>query len=150
MSILTGRRPVSLIGFSFGARVIYKCLKEIARHQREWLEKKENDRNLREPASIIEDVILMGLPNHYNRDTWCDIRRVVNGRLVNCYSKNDWILQIMFQLKKISVKPVCGTIPIDIDRVESYDVSQIIQNHGDYCVKVSEILKMVGFSKSVR
>jgi len=105
--ILTGRRPVSLIGFSFGARVIYKCLKEIGRHQREWLKKKENDSNLREPASIIEDVILMGLPNHYNRDTWCDMRSVVNGRLVNCYSKNDWILQIMFQLKKISVKPVC-------------------------------------------
>jgi hypothetical protein len=31
-----GNRPVTLVGFSFGARVIYSCLKELARLQEEW------------------------------------------------------------------------------------------------------------------
>lgn len=98
-----GHRPISLVGYSFGARVIYACLVELARHQRIWedqnrrqqqkrsnkhgnpeLEKNNktadkrkssaerkvsegidvNNYNpshyYREPASIVEDVILMG------------------------------------------------------------------------------------------
>jgi hypothetical protein len=74
-----GNRPVNLVGFSFGARVIYACLKELARYQEKWedyqeqLSKKKSDRNtkstttskdgndeymkkMREPASIVGDV----------------------------------------------------------------------------------------------
>ena len=32
------RRPVNLIGFSFGSRVIYACLMELAKHQAMWEE----------------------------------------------------------------------------------------------------------------
>ena len=31
-----GHRPVTLVGFSMGARTIYSCLKELARHQELW------------------------------------------------------------------------------------------------------------------
>jgi len=91
-----GHRPVSLVGYSFGARVIYSCLIELDRHQKIWEERKDTnklgrhstsdgpDQNIlaqdienedgeiidirnynpaqyyREPASIVEDVILMG------------------------------------------------------------------------------------------
>lgn len=74
-----GNRPVNLVGFSFGARVIYACLKELARYQEKWedyqehLSKNKSDRNkknasisrdgndeymrkMREPASIVGDV----------------------------------------------------------------------------------------------
>jgi len=69
-----GHRPVTLVGFSFGARVIYSCLKELARYQEKWCEHKEKlgansgvgEQNnlatseesfdtMREPASIVED-----------------------------------------------------------------------------------------------
>lgn len=76
-----GNRPVNLVGFSFGARVIYSCLKELARYQEKWEDFQEqvsktkadrskrsastsrnkdgNDdymRKMREPASIVADV----------------------------------------------------------------------------------------------
>jgi hypothetical protein len=72
-----GNRPVNLVGFSFGARVIYSCLKELARYQEKWEDyqeqlgnmknerrkyaaNKDSDneymRKMREPASIVGDV----------------------------------------------------------------------------------------------
>jgi len=138
-----GMRPVTLMGYSMGARVIYKCLKEMARKQKEWLYncKKEDTR---EPASIIEDVVLMGLPNHFNGDTWAEIRHVVAGRLVNCFSRKDFVLNFMFQMKKISMmRSVCGTMYVDVDGVENIDVTEIVQSHEDYCHRISDILRLV-------
>lgn len=76
-----GHRPVALVGFSFGARVIYTCLKELARYQQQWEEfhqktsvseqvkrrmrrRRNSDgedesaafESMREPASIVGDV----------------------------------------------------------------------------------------------
>ena len=140
-----GMRPVTLMGYSMGARVIYKCLKEFTRKQNEWLKKSKTERmNAREPASIIEDVVFMGLPNHYNGKTWTEIRDVVAGRLVNCYSRKDFVLTFMFQMKKMSMmRPVCGTMHVDVYGVENIDVTEIVQSHEDYCRRISDILKLV-------
>ena len=84
-----GNRPVNLVGFSFGARVIYSCLKELARYQEKWedfqeqLSKSKSDRNkkkasgskdendeymrkMREPASIVGDVSFTTLTGLFN------------------------------------------------------------------------------------
>lgn len=65
-----GHRPVVLVGFSMGARTIYACLKELARHQELWEDQQEEvngqkdkkkKRNVvytREPASIVEGQFL--------------------------------------------------------------------------------------------
>jgi hypothetical protein len=122
-----GNRPVNLVGFSFGARAIYSCLKELARYQEKWedyqekrklgstKEKNRQQRDadakdaafekMREPSSIVESAILMGLPNHLSLSSWQACRQVVAGRLVNCFSRKDLILSLMFQLKKIGLKP---------------------------------------------
>ena len=145
--ILTSRkagcRPVTLVGFSMGARAIYVCLKELARMQDEWT----IDLDTREPASVVEDVIIMGMPNHLSLASWASIRRVVAGRVVNCYSSKDWIIGLMFQYKRMSGlgRRVCGTSKVQVSGVENYDVTSLIQSHGDYCVAVEDILKLVEF-----
>jgi len=158
-----GSRPVVLVGFSMGARCIYSCLKELARHQEKWEEqmrtnqkkqKKSRRRQsnsdiiieyTREPASIVEDAILMGLPNHRSLQSWECCRCVVAGRLVNCYSNRDLILSLMFQMKRLSgvLKPVCGTSPVNVHGVENYDVSNFISSHSDYCKMSGHILRMI-------
>ena len=173
-----GHRPVTLVGYSMGARAIYSCLKELAKYQEKWetmreeaaneaatkskrgskggrSRKKKSDEelvNMREPASIVEDVILMGLPNHLSLKSWNACRQVVSGRLVNCFSKKDMILTLMFQYKRLRVawKPVCGTCAVKAPGVENVDVSSIITGHQQYCYSAGEILKKVRHGQPIR
>jgi pimeloyl-ACP methyl ester carboxylesterase len=72
-----GLRPVTLVGFSLGARVIYAALKELARKC---------------AHGLVQNVYLFGSPVVYNKDEHLKIMSVVNGRWVNGYATNDWIL----------------------------------------------------------
>lgn len=175
-----GHRPVTLVGFSMGARVIYSCLKELAKYQEKWedareaqpqpaitgrrtkmkesIDKQRADDNItvfegmREPASIVEDAIIMGLPNHMNLTSWEACRQIVGGRVINCYSRKDLILSLMFQSKKITsgLKKVCGTCAIDVPGVENYDVTDIVNGHLDYCFAAGDILKRVRHGQPIR
>ena len=191
-----GHRPVTLLGFSMGARAIYSCLKEIARHQEKWEDQRDRRREeeeeermaagaaktydpsssstadlgghksskkstskkmptrgtgveervySREPASIVEDVILMGTPNHVSIPSWKAARRVVSGRLVNCYSTKDMILSVLFQYKRLTgvLRPVCGCAPVRVPGVENYDVTNMLNSHADYTLVVGDILRLV-------
>lgn len=165
---IAGHRPVILVGFSMGARVIYSCLKELAKHQEIWEAHQQRKRlpmtsrrresnglgesrdedhlnYIREPASIIEDCILMGTPNHVSIKSWEACRRVVAGRMINCYSRKDYILSLMFQLKRFQgiLRPVCGTSPVSVNGVENYDVTELVSTHTDYCYVSGEILKRI-------
>jgi len=146
-------------------------LKELGRQQQKWedeqqellQEKKAKKRGIRkglgksrnknppknrinrEPASIVEDAIMMGLPNHLSLHSWESCRRIVAGRLVNCYSKNDMILSLMFQIKRLTggLRPVCGTSAVKIRGVENYNVASLISAHSDYCSAAGHILRMI-------
>lgn len=165
---VAGHRPVTLVGFSMGARVIYSCLKELAKHQEIWEAHQQRKRlpvnsrrrisdgqgesrdenhlkYIREPASIIEDAIFMGMPNHVNIKSWEACRRVIAGRMINCYSRKDYILSLMFQLKRFQgiLRPICGTSPVAVNGVENYDVTEFVSTHTDYCYVSGEILKRI-------
>jgi hypothetical protein len=180
-------RPVSLVGFSFGARVIFSCLLELVRHQARWeqqqrpkdtkkpeeeqqqqeverkklpkwmskmkMKSKKNDSDSetfqydREPASLIEDVVLIGLPRLVDIKEWIAARELVGGRLINCYNKNDWILSYMINLRCWKgVSKTCGTHPIlNIEGVENYEVSHLASSHGRYPLAVPYILHHVSY-----
>mgnify|MGYP003317173621 CR=1 FL=1 len=54
-----GRRPVVLVGFSLGARLVFECLEELA---------KELDGGRADAAGIVQHVVLLGLPGP--SDAW--------------------------------------------------------------------------------
>lgn len=143
-----GNRPVALVGFSMGARAIYSCLKELAHHQDKWenLQNRSENIYVREPASIVEDAILMGTPNHISIPSWKACRQVVAGRLINCYSQKDLILSVMFQFKRLAgglLRPVTGSSPVNVMGVENFDVGHLINTHSDYCLYAGSILRYV-------
>ena len=74
-----------------------------------------------------------------------ELRRVVAGRLINCYSRKDLILSLMFQMKRFQgiLRPDCGTSPVSVNGVENFDVTDLISAHTDYCLVTGEILKRV-------
>ncbi|BBN11567.1 hypothetical protein MPTK1_5g13000 [Marchantia polymorpha subsp. ruderalis] len=120
-----GNRPVTLIGFSLGARVIFSCL--------EYLAKKGND------ASIVERVVLLGAPLTLDRQRWENARKVVAGRFINAYSSNDWILGVVYR-SSFMTTGLAGIQKVEIPGVENIDVSDIISGHSMYLAKTKEIL----------
>ncbi|KAJ1621232.1 hypothetical protein T492DRAFT_563533, partial [Pavlovales sp. CCMP2436] len=72
-----GRRSVSLVGFSLGARVVFHCLELLAE---------------RGALGRVQDVALLGAAVTSKPSRWECVRPVVAGRLVNAYSASDHFL----------------------------------------------------------
>ncbi len=72
-----GARPVTLVGFSLGARVIHNCLRELA---------------ARGAVGLVQNVFLFGSPVVAKKEEYLRARSVIAGRFVNGYATNDWIL----------------------------------------------------------
>ncbi|XP_015784542.1 transmembrane and coiled-coil domain-containing protein 4 isoform X2 [Tetranychus urticae] len=126
-----GRRPVTLIGFSLGARVIFYCLQELATRKGS--------------EGIIEDVILLGAPVAGNAQQWKQFSRVVSGRVVNGYCRGDWLLKFLYRTSTATLK-IAGLGPVDWNnrRMCNIDLSEIVSGHMDYYRKLSSVLKAVG------
>lgn len=180
LSNRAGRRPVTLIGYSFGARAIYSCLNELSKYQDEWEEKrrqtpkesptkngefdegvgverrnKDSPTDIEldcEPACVVEDVVLMGTPRHLDHPTWQKCRQIVAGRLVNVYSRKDKILSYMFRYKRLTggLKPVCGTCTVAVPGVENIDATDLVSGHADYCLVIGDILKRIKLGQPLR
>lgn len=126
-----GQRPVTLIGFSLGARVIYFCLQEMAQEK--------------DCQGIIEDVILLGAPVEGDPKHWEPFRKVVSGRIVNGYCRGDWLLSFVYRTSSVQLR-VAGLQPVQLQdrRVENVDLSSVVSGHLDYAKQMDVILKAVG------
>jgi hypothetical protein len=125
-----GERPVSLIGYSLGARVIYTCLMTLAE---------------RKAFGLIESVVLLGCPAPSDSADWRKMRSVVAGRLVNVYSENDYILGFLYRTSSIQYG-VAGLRPCEYVRgIENIDVSDIVDGHLRYRFLTGKILHQIGF-----
>jgi hypothetical protein len=67
--------------------VIWQCLQELHR---------------RKIHGAIDNVVLMGAPvPSDNLELWKNAKEVVAGRLVNCYTKDDWVLGRLQKEKEV-------------------------------------------------
>ncbi|KAK6043806.1 hypothetical protein COOONC_18689 [Cooperia oncophora] len=128
-----GRRPISLIGFSLGARVIYHCLLAMSKRA--------------ESAGIIEDVILLGAPVSTSPKEWEQICTVVGGRVINGYCETDWLLRFLYRTMSVQFT-IAGTGPVPHKnrKIFNHNLSHIVKGHLDYSRKLSEVLAAVGVS----
>ncbi|KAM6924924.1 transmembrane and coiled-coil domain-containing protein 4 [Xenentodon cancila] len=126
-----GQRPVSLIGFSLGARVIYYCLQELASDQGS--------------EGVVEDVVLLGAPVDGSEKAWERMARVVAGKIVNGYCRGDWLLGFLYRSSAAQLS-VAGLQPINIQdqRVTNVDLSSVVKGHLDYMRQMDTILVAVG------
>ncbi|KAM8927882.1 transmembrane and coiled-coil domain-containing protein 4 [Pelodytes ibericus] len=126
-----GKRPVTLIGFSLGARVIYFCLQELAQESG--------------TEGIIEDVVLLGAPVEGDVKRWKLLTRVVAGRIINGYCRGDWLLGFVYRGSSVKLN-VAGLQPVNVDdrRMVNVDLSSVVKGHLDYMKQMNTILKAVG------
>ncbi|KAJ5367675.1 hypothetical protein N7541_001616 [Penicillium brevicompactum] len=126
-----GNRPVTLLGFSLGARVIFSCLKELA------------DKGAH---GLIQNVYLFGSPVVANKDEYLKARSVVSGRFVNGYATNDWILGYLFRATSGGIMKVAGLAAVEgIPGIENFDITSLVNGHMDYRTAMPRILREVGW-----
>lgn len=126
-----GVRPIMLIGFSLGARVIFYALLELAKHK---------------AFGIVQDVFLLGATVTAPTRNWIEARGVVSGRFVNAYATTDWVLNYLFRATSGGLNTVAGLRPIkNVPGVENIDVTDKIAGHMSYRTFMPLILDELGF-----
>ena len=102
-----GQRPITLVGYSLGARVIFSALQTLAQY---------GETGNADVYSMIDSVYLIGSAIE-NNSSWTRVCTVVNGRFVNAYSKEDWMLPLLYQTSNsshLSKNGIAGTSKINL------------------------------------
>lgn len=125
MQKVQGERPVILVGYSLGARVIYQCLLALAEQN---------------AFGLVESVILIGAPTPSDE---CYRRRIlatVAGRVVNVFNSDDYILGFLHRTS--SFQPVQG-----VARIENVDITNVMgeRGHATYKNIIGRTLQEIGF-----
>ncbi|KAI9666935.1 MAG: hypothetical protein M1831_001440 [Alyxoria varia] len=125
-----GERPVTLIGYSLGARLIYSCLEELSK---------------REAFGLVESAVFVGATVPADSVNWRRVRSVVAGRVVNVYNPNDYLLAFLYRSGSLQYG-VAGLQAIDgVSNIENVDVSDMVDGHTKYRFLTGRILKKIGF-----
>jgi hypothetical protein len=126
-----GQRPVSLVGYSLGARVIYYCLLELAKQR---------------AHGLVQDVYLYGAPVIIKQRECLRAQSVVAGRFLNGYKRNDWILGYLFRASTTGLGRVAGLRPIEnCGDIENMDCTEFVPGHLMYRDAMPKLMKDAGF-----
>lgn len=126
-----GVRPVSLVGFSLGARVIFFALVELAKAN---------------AFGVVQEVYLFGATVTASNKVWRQVRGIVAGRFVNGFALNDWILGYLFRATTGGLQTVAGLRPIEhVPDLENVDITHLLDGHTTYRSRMPKLLAYVGF-----
>ncbi|KAK5131493.1 hypothetical protein LTR08_000887 [Meristemomyces frigidus] len=130
MNKAQGERPVTLVGYSLGAKVIFVCLQRLAE---------------RKAFGLVENAILIGAPTPSTAADWRMLRSVVSGRVVNVFSTQDYILGFLYRSSSVQYG-VAGLQAVqNVKGVENFDVSDLVTGHTAYRLLTGTILRKIGF-----
>lgn len=159
-------RPITLVGYGMGARVILHCL-ETLYNEGQVLDSVTGT-SINIALGIIENAVLIGAPVSSSFKVWSAARAVVAGRLINCFSSNDWLLAYLYRCKsydlsvaglapvRLKSKPVSGyftkRLPLseqkylildDCNDVENVNISHLVKSHSDYADALPHVMKLL-------
>ena len=108
-----GQRPVSLIGFSLGARVIFFCLEELAQRQNS--------------EGIIEDVVLLGAPVSAVPERWERFMSIISGKIINGFCRDDWLLKFLYRTSTATMR-IAGLQEVNLKnkKLENHDLTDMV------------------------
>ncbi|CAL9733631.1 probable lipase Mil1p [Monosporozyma servazzii] len=125
-----GQRPVTLVGFSLGSRVIYSCLIELCK---------------KKALGLVENVFIFGTPVVRKKEQLVMARSVVSGRFVNGYSAKDWVLAYLFRATAGGFSKVMGITPAeDVEGIEDFNCTELVDGHMAYRKNMPKLLKKLG------
>ncbi|TBU65863.1 hypothetical protein BD310DRAFT_912243 [Dichomitus squalens] len=107
-----GSRPITLVGYSLGSLVIFEALQYLA------------SLPPAQTLGLIQDVYLFGSPISTSAAQWAAVRRVVSGRVVNGYGKNDYVLAVLARASGMSWR-VAGIAPVELQGVENVACDEV-------------------------
>ncbi|KAF2498922.1 DUF726-domain-containing protein [Lophium mytilinum] len=125
-----GSRPITLVGFSLGSRVIIACLRELAR---------------KGAYGLVQNVYTFGTPLVAKGDDYVRAKSVVPGRFVNGYATNDWILGYLFRATGGGISRVAGLAAVDVPGIENINVTELVKGHMAYRAAMPKLLREVGW-----
>ncbi|KAJ1025904.1 hypothetical protein NDA16_002530 [Ustilago loliicola] len=126
-----GVRPITLVGFSLGARVIFYALVELSRIK---------------AYGIVQNVYIMGTPVTAKDETWKEARSVVSGRFVSAFSRTDWILGYLHRAASGGLRSIAGLHPVErVQDIENVDVTHVVPGHLGYRPLMPLVLGELGF-----
>ncbi|KAI1817774.1 DUF726-domain-containing protein [Poronia punctata] len=126
-----GTRPVTLVGYSLGSRVIFSCLLELAR---------------KGAHGLVQNVYLFGAPVVVKNEEFIKARVMVAGRFLNGYNRNDWILGYLFRLTNGGIRRVAGLASVEgIPGVENMDCTEWVKGHMEYRAAMPRLLRECGW-----
>jgi len=112
-----GVRPVSLLGVSLGARVVWHCLECLAEDEHGF--------------GCVHHVLLLAAPVTVNAARWERLRAVVAGRLVNAYVPGNVQLGALYRSDHWTSKGCCGLSGVDSPLVENFDATSHVASDSD-------------------
>jgi uncharacterized tellurite resistance protein B-like protein len=122
-----GPRPVTLVGFSLGSRVIATALKKL---------------DADELRCSVENVVLLGGAVGADECEWEKIAHAVPGAFVNGYSENDWVLGALYRVAELGEHPL-GLRAVDAESVTNIDLTEIAGGHLSYREAMSEVFSEI-------
>ncbi|RYP72113.1 hypothetical protein DL771_004444 [Monosporascus sp. 5C6A] len=126
-----GTRPITLVGYSLGSRVIFSCLLELAR---------------KGAYGLVQNVYMFGSPIVVKKEEYLKCRTVISGRWVNGYNRTDWILGYLFRLTNGGIRRVAGLAAIeDIPGLENKDCTEFVVGHMEYRTAMPRLLRECGW-----
>jgi hypothetical protein len=129
----TPRKRYILVGHSLGARVIYYTLEALS---------------TRTSTPLISDAILLGgAIGAEDEQGWECATKAVSGRIYNCFSSNDDVLNYAYRGASALMSLPIGVSPITLDseKIANWDCSELVGSHMAWKPKFGEVLTAIRY-----